>query len=64
MLNSRNRVLNQHFLIFNMYLSNVKLFFADNCRAEPTTFTTEKLFFETFSGHSMSNPSLRLFENK
>ena len=40
MLNSRNRGFNP---FFNRYLSNIKSPFADNSKAEPTTFTTGKI---------------------
>ena len=32
-------------ILFNQYLSNVKCLFVDNSRAEPTTFSTEKISF-------------------
>ena len=50
--------------IFNQYLPNVKTLFADNLRAEQNTFLMGKniIFFETFIGHFMGNPALRLFE--
>ena len=61
MLNNRNRVINPY---FSQYLSNVKSLFADNLRAEKTTFSSEKISFslKLLSGHFWGNPVLRLFE--
>ena len=50
-------------IFFDQYLSNVKSFFADNWRAEQTTFSVEKhIFSKTIIWpFFMDNPALRLF---
>ena len=61
LMNSRNRDFNP---VFYQYFSNMKSLFAENSRAEPTTFSMKKIlfFFKLLCGHFMGNPALRLLE--